>query len=101
MASVYTDCFNFAFLLLFILFSFSVIHWSGHASCSLEYIWHINPRIIAGGDYYFFRLKKGRLFEGRRLFEGGDYFKKLLAGSHVLKILINAVFKIFYLIIKH
>ena len=33
------------------------------------------PRIIAGGDYFYFRTKMGRLFEGRRLFEGGDYFK--------------------------
>ena len=33
------------------------------------------PRIIAGGDYFYFRTKRGRLFEGRRLFEGGDYFK--------------------------
>ena len=30
------------------------------------------PRIIAGGDYFFFRTKRGRLFEVRRLFEGGD-----------------------------
>ena len=29
----------------------------------------IFPRIIAGGDYFFFRTKRGRLFEG------GDYFK--------------------------
>ena len=28
------------------------------------------PRIIAGGDYFFFRTKRGRLFEG------GDYFKQ-------------------------
>ena len=27
------------------------------------------PQIIAGGDYFFFRTKRGRLFEG------GDYFK--------------------------
>ena len=27
------------------------------------------PRIIAGSDYFFFRTKRGRLFEGRRLFE--------------------------------
>ena len=33
------------------------------------------PRIIAGDDYFFFRTERGRLFEGRRLFEGGDYFK--------------------------
>ena len=33
------------------------------------------PRIIAGGDYFFFRTERGRLFKGRRLFEGGDYFK--------------------------
>ena len=32
------------------------------------------PRIIARGDYFFFRTKRGRLFEGRRLFKGGDYF---------------------------
>ena len=31
-------------------------------------------RIIAGDEYFFFRTEKGRLFEGRRLFEGGDYF---------------------------
>ena len=35
------------------------------------------PRIIAGGDFFYFRTKRGRLFEGRRLFEGGDYFKYL------------------------
>ena len=28
------------------------------------------PRIIAGGNYFFFRTKRGRLFEG------GDYFKQ-------------------------
>ena len=28
----------------------------------------IFPRIIAGGDYFFFHTKRGRLFEG------GDYF---------------------------
>ena len=33
------------------------------------------PRIIAGDDYFYFRTKRGRLFEGRRLFEGGDYLK--------------------------
>ena len=34
------------------------------------------PRIMAGGgDYFFFRFKRGQLFEGRRLLEGGDYFK--------------------------
>ena len=33
------------------------------------------PRIVAGGDCFYFRTKRGRLFEGRRLFEGGDYFK--------------------------
>ena len=27
------------------------------------------PRIITGGDYFFFRTERGRLFEG------GDYFK--------------------------
>ena len=26
-------------------------------------------------DYFYFRTRRGRLFEGRRLFEGGDYFK--------------------------
>ena len=26
-------------------------------------------RIIAGGDYFFFRTKRGRSFEGRRLFQ--------------------------------
>ena len=33
------------------------------------------PQIIAGGDYFYFCTKRGRLFEGRRLFEGGNYFK--------------------------
>ena len=27
------------------------------------------------GDYFYFRTRRGRLFEGRRLFDGGDYFK--------------------------
>ena len=44
------------------------------------------PRIIARGDYFFFRFKRGRLFEG------GDYFK-LLTGSRALNIL-------FYYLIK-
>ena len=35
--------------------------------------------MIAEGDYYFFfRAKRRRLFEGRRSFEGGDYFKYFL-----------------------
>jgi len=29
----------------------------------------VPARIIAGGDYFFFRTKRGRLFEGRRLFQ--------------------------------
>ena len=33
------------------------------------------PRIIAGGDYFYSPTKTGRLFAGRQLFEGGDYFK--------------------------
>ena len=33
------------------------------------------PPIIAGGDYFFFRTKRGQLFERRQLFKGGDYFK--------------------------
>ena len=34
------------------------------------------PPIIAGGDYFIFRIIRGRLFKGKRLiFEGGDYFK--------------------------
>ena len=33
------------------------------------------PRIIARGDYFFFGAKRGRLFAGRRIFEGGDRFK--------------------------
>ena len=32
-------------------------------------VYTVFPRIIAGGDYFFFRTKRGRLFEG------GDYFK--------------------------
>ena len=27
------------------------------------------PRIISGGDYFFFRIKRGWLFEGRRFFQ--------------------------------
>ena len=38
------------------------------------------PRIIAGGDYFFFRTKRGRLFEGRRLFQ------ILLTGSRALNV---------------
>ena len=38
------------------------------------------PRIIAGGDYFFFRTKRGRLFEGRRLFQ------ILLTGSRAQKV---------------
>ena len=34
----------------------------------------IFPQIIAGGDYFFFCTKRGRIFKGRQLFEGGDYF---------------------------
>ena len=45
------------------------------------------PRIIARGDYFFFRPKRGRLFEGRWLFEGVDYFQILFTGSRALNIL--------------
>ena len=41
----------------------------------------IVPRIIAGGDYFFFRTERGRLFEGRRLFQ------QLLTGGRALNIL--------------
>ena len=27
------------------------------------------------GNYFFFRTKRGQLIQGRRLFEGGNYFK--------------------------
>ena len=43
--------------------------------------------IIAGGAYFFFSIKRGRLFEGKRLFEEGDYFQILLTGSRALNIL--------------
>ena len=34
------------------------------------------PQIIAMGNFFFFfRTKRGQLFEGRQLFAGGDYFK--------------------------
>ena len=33
------------------------------------------PQIIALGDFFFFRTKRGQLFEGRQLFAGDDYFK--------------------------
>ena len=48
-----------------------------HVSFSVPYLCRhtVFPRIIAGGDYFFFHTERGRLFEGRRLFEGGDYFK--------------------------
>ena len=39
------------------------------------------PRIIDGGDYFYFRTKRGRLFEGRRLFQ------IFLAGGPALYIL--------------
>ena len=38
------------------------------------YEYTVFPQIIARGDF-FFSHKKGRLFEGRQLFAGGDYFK--------------------------
>ena len=41
------------------------------------------PRIIAGGDYCFFRTKRGQLFKRRRLFQ------ILLTGSRVLNILFH------------
>ena len=48
-----------------------------HVSCKYT----VFPRIIAGGDYFFFRIKRGRLFEGRRL------FRILFTGSRALNIL--------------
>ena len=39
------------------------------------------PRIIAGGDYFFFRTKKGAVIRGRRL------FKILFTRSRALNIL--------------
>ena len=42
------------------------------------------PRIIAGGDYFYFRTERGQLFEGRRLFEGGDYFKYFLCPIYLV-----------------
>ena len=40
------------------------------------------PQIIDGGDYFYFRTKRGRLFEG------GDYiFQIFLTGDRVLYIL--------------
>ena len=39
------------------------------------------PRIIAGGDYFFFRTKRGQLFEGTRLLQ------ILLTGSRALNVL--------------
>ena len=35
----------------------------------LHFMTTVFPRIIAGGVYFYFRTKRGRLFEG------GDYFK--------------------------
>ena len=47
--------------------------WEYFSFCHTKHT--VLPRIIAGGDYFFFRTKRGRLFEGRRLFQGGNYFK--------------------------
>ena len=43
------------------------------------------PRIIAGGDYFFFRIKRGQLFQGRRLLV--LLFQILLTGSRTLNVL--------------
>ena len=45
------------------------------------------PRIIARGDYFLFRAKRGRLFEGRRL------FPILFPGSRALKIYVFFFFQ--------
>ena len=41
--------------------------WINHLQMKTEIT--LFPRIITGGDYFFFRTKRGRIFEG------GDYFK--------------------------
>ena len=46
--------------------------WINHLQMKTEIT--VFPRIIARGDYFFFR-KRGRIFEGRGLFEGSDYFR--------------------------
>ena len=48
---------------------------------------NVFPRITVGGDYFFFRTKRGRLFVETRLFH------KLLTGSRALNILITPLNK--------
>ena len=47
--------------------------WPSRAILNTVFSW-----IIAGADYFFFPTKRERLFERRRLFEGGDYFNNCL-----------------------
>ena len=49
------------------------------------------PRIIAGGDYFFFRTKMGRLFEERRLFPV-KYFRQrgaIIRGNMIISLSIR------------
>ena len=41
-------------------------------------LYQISPNNSQGANISSFRFKRGRLFEGRRLFEGDDYFKYCL-----------------------
>jgi len=43
--------------------------WINHLQMKTEIT--VFPQIIARGDYFFFRTKRGLIFEGRGLFEGG------------------------------
>ena len=47
------------------------------------------PKIVAGNDYFFFGTKRGRLFEGRQLFER-CYYKQLLDEVFVISGIIKA-----------
>ena len=38
------------------------------------------PRVTTGGDYFYFRTKRGRLIEGRLLFEEKRYLSSLVRG---------------------
>ena len=51
------------------------VQWTTSYIVHSIYTLTVFPRIIAGGDYFYFHTKRGRLFEGRQLFEEGNYFK--------------------------
>ena len=50
-----------------------IYHWCFTVyAIILNYLFSSNN---SRGNYLFFRTKRGQLIQGRRLFEGGNYFK--------------------------